>query len=222
MDKKMKSTIDLICGLCDKVDLGGEASNRYRTILSKMTPAEFEEFMLSLKNGEDVLYVNIPNLQKKNVTFENNIKVAKSLGVDFFKRLSIVDQHTGKRFLTPLKYAIFHLPLRRQIQTIGSGISVATDESKIDPTTGQVVGDSQAASVSTPETFILYSKGLQKSIVELTKVRGGDTEAMRYAYNNLNTTGSCSIEEVMQLNTRATSTVTLNNMLTAMHIDNNI
>lgn len=52
----MKSTIDLICGLCDKVDLGGEASNRYRTILSKMTPAEFEEFMLSLKNGEDVLY----------------------------------------------------------------------------------------------------------------------------------------------------------------------
>lgn len=222
MNKKMKTTIDLICDLCDKVDLGGEASKRYRTILSKMTPEEFDGFMTSLKNGEDVLYVNIPNLQKKHVTFENNIKVAKSLGVDFFKRLSIVDPKTGKRFLTPLKYAIFHVPVRRQIQTISSGISVATDESKIDPTTGQVVGTSQAASISTPETFILYSKGLQKSIVELTKVRGGDTEAMRYAYNNLNNTGSCSIEEVMELGTRATSTVTLNNMLTAMHIDNNI
>lgn len=222
MNKKMKSTIELICSLCDKVDTGGDASNRYRTILSKMTDDEFHEFMLSLKNQDDVLYVNIPNLKEKHVTFENNVKVAKELGVDFFKRLSIVDPKTGKRFLTPQKYAIMHLPIRRQIQTISSGISVATDDSKIDPTTGQVVGDSQAASISTPETFILYSKGLEKSIVELTKVRGGDNDAMRYAYRKLNETGSSSIAEVMELGTRATSTVTLNNMLTAMHIDNNI
>ena len=150
------------------------------------------------------------------------MKVSKELGINFFKRLYITDPHTGKRYLTNKSYAIFDLPVRRQIQTIKSGLSVATDTSKVDPTTGQVVGDSQAASISTPETFILYSKQLNKSIVELTKIRGGDNDALRHTYRRLEETGEATIEEAMRLGTTATSTVTLNTMLKAMHIDNNI
>lgn len=222
LNKKQKATIDKIVEYVDKIDKTKRTGQMYRETLSALTEEQFHDYMLSLKNGEDTLYIQLPNLMEKGVTFENNLKVAKELGIDFFKKLRIVDPKTGKRFLTNKKYCILHLPVRRQIQTIDSGISTATDDTKIDPTTGQVIMDSQAAMLSIPETFVLYSRGLNKSIVELTKIRGGDTEAMRDTYRKLEQTGSATVTEAMKLGTRAQSTVTLNNMFKAMHIDNNI
>lgn len=218
----MKSTIDLIVSHVNMVDRTGEAGNRYQALLSKMSYEEFNDFMLSLKNGDDILYVNIPNLSKKGVTFENNVKVAEKLGVQFFQRLRITDPNTGKKFITPKRYCVIDLPVRRQIQTIKTGISVADDDNHIDPTTGQVVGVSKSASLSSPEALILYSRGLNKSLEEMLKVRGGDTDAQRYAYTKLQQTGSVSLSEVEQLGTRATSTDTLSTYLKAMHIDNNL
>lgn len=222
LELRKKATIDMICTHVDLIDKSGEASERYRKLLTPMSLSQFDDFMRSLQSGEDVLYVNMPNLKKPSITFENNLKVAKSLGVEIFHQLKITDPKTGKRFLTPRKYAILHLPIRRQIQTIKSGISVAEDDNHINPTTGQVTGVSKAASISAPESFILYSKKLNKSIEELNKVRGGDTEAQRYAYNKLQQTGMVSLSELEQLDTRATSSDTLSTFFKAMHIDNNI
>lgn len=219
---KRKSTTDMICKWMDKVDKTKEASTRYREVLTAMSDEEFHAFMESLRDGEDVLYVNIPNLKNKGVTFENNLTVGKQLGIEFFQHLTITDAKTGKEFLTPKKYIILHLPIRRQIQTIESGLSVADDESRIDPTTGQVVGSSQAASLSVPETFVLYSKGLLKSNIEMTKVRGGDTDALQAVYGALIETGQATLEDGFAPGTRATSTETLGTYLKAMHIDNNI
>lgn len=219
---KQKETIELICSLVDKVDVSKEASTRYRKYLSAMSPEAFQDFMMKLKKGEDVLYVNMPNLKKHGVSLDNNLKVAKSLGVEFYKRLRVKDPTTGKTYLTPRKYAVIDLPVRRQIQTIKSGISVPTDDRHIDAMTGQVTGISRAAKLTTPENFVLYSKGLEKSITELVKVRGGDTEAQIEAYNQIYETGSFSLKEIQALNTRAVSSITLNNLLKTMHIDNNI
>lgn len=220
--QKREEVSKLIYDVLKQIDPSGQEANRYKTLFSKMNDKQFEEYMISLRDKQDVIYVNIPSLKKRTITFENNVKVAKKLGIDFFKRLKIVDPTTGKYFLTPHKYAIFHLPVRRQIQTIKSGLSTATDNNTIDPTTGQVVGDSKAASLSTPETFILYSKGLKKSIVELTKVRGGDNDAMRHIYRKLEQTGSATLEEAFDLGTRATSTETLNTYFRTIHIDSNL
>lgn len=219
---KKDSTIDMICLYCDKIDKTKEASKRYRTVLGAMDDKAFHEFMESLKDGSDVLYVNVPNLKPKGISFENNMKVAKELNVKFFQRLIITDPKTKKEYLTPREYCILHLPIRRQIQTIESGLSVADDDSRVDPTTGQVVGSSQASSLSVPETFVLYSKGLINSNVEMTKIRGGDNDAMRAVYSSLIETGSANLQEGFSTGTRATSTETLGTILKAMHIDNNI
>lgn len=219
---KKASTIDMICTYCDKVDKTKEASKRYRTALEAMSDNEFHEFMETLRDGSDVLYINVPNLKPKGISFENNLKVAKELNVKFFQRLIITDPKTKKEYLTPREYCILHLPIRRQIQTIESGLSVAEDDSRVDPTTGQVVGASQAASLSVPETFVLYSKGLINSNIEMTKIRGGDNDAMRAVYNNLIETGTANLEDGFSTGTRATSTETLATVLKAMHIDNNI
>lgn len=219
---KRKSTIELICGWLDKIDKTKEASTRYREAFSKMSDERFHEFMLSLKNKEDVLYVNIPNLVTKGISFDNNLKVAKELGITFFHHLYITDPKTGKEFRTPEKYAIFDTPVRRQIQTIASGLAVADDDSRTDPTTGQVVGSSQAASLSINETYVLYSKRLNKSNVEMSKVRGGDREAMQAVYSQLIESGSATLEDAFATGTRATSTDTVGALFKAMHIDNNL
>lgn len=219
---KRKATIELICDWMDKIDTNKEASTRYREAFTAMSDDEFHEFMESLKNGEDVLYVNIPNLKRKGVSFERNLKIGEELGVKFFQHLIITDPKTGKEFKTPQKYAIFDIPVRRQIQTIESGLAVADDDSRVDPTTGQVVGSSQAASLSVPETFVLYSKGLMKSNVEMTKIRGGDNDAKQAVYTALIETGSATLEDGFATGTRATSTETMSAIFKAMHIDNNL
>lgn len=220
--EKQKSTINHICKLVDMVDKSGEASKRYRKYLSAMSVDEFHQFMLTLKNGEDVLYVNMPNLQKHGISLENNLAVSEKLGVKFFQRLKIVDPTTGKRFLTPKKYALIHLPVRRQIQTIKTGISVPVDDKHVDTMTGSVTGVSRAAKLTLPENYVLYSKGLTESIKELMKVRGGDTDAQIVAYDKIHKTGNYSLAEIDQLGTRAISTITLNTLLKTIHIDNNI
>lgn len=220
--EKQKKIIEMICEKVDKVDVSKEASTRYRKYLSKMSPEEFKEFMTLLKEGKDVLYVNIPNLKKHGVSLENNLKVAPELGVDFFKRLKVVDPTTGKQYVTPRKYMVVHLPIRRQIQTIQSGISVPTDNTHIDAMTGQVTGVSRAAKLTTPENYVLYSKGLHKSITELMKVRGGDVTAQIEAYNKIHEQGTFSLNQMSQLGTRATASTTLNILFKTMHIDNNI
>ena len=219
---KQKHIIDLICQKVDLVDKSKEASTRYRKYLSAMSTEEFHAFMLMLKNGEDVLYVNIPNLKDHGVSLDNNLKVAEKLGVQFYQRLKIIDPTTGKRFLTPRKYAVIHLPVRRQIQTIKSGISVPVDDKHIDTMTGQVTGVSRSAKLTLPENYVLYSIGLEKSIAELVKVRGGDTDAQLVAYDRIHKTGSFTLTEMLQLPSRAVSSVTFNNFLKTMHIDNNI
>lgn len=220
--KKKADTIDFIVKHVNMIDKSGEAGERYEKHLTAMSLEEFDKFMQSLKNKEDVLYVNIPNFHSKSVTLTNNLEVAKKIGVEFFQRLRITDPITKKTFLTPRKYAVLHIPVRRQIQTIKSGLSYAVDNSKIDPTTGQVVGESKSAALSAPESFILYSKGLNKSITELTKMRGGDIQAQRHAYRKLHEQGFVTVDEISMLGTRVISTETFSNYLKAIHIDNNI
>lgn len=219
---KQKAIIDLICQKVDLVDVSLETSTRYRKYLTAMSPEEFHEYMLMLKNGDDVLYVHMPNLKSHGISLENNLKAAEKLGVSIYQRLSVVDPSTGKRFLTPKKYALIHLPVRRQIQTIKSGISVPTDDKHIDTMTGQVTGVSRSAKITLPENYVLHARGLDKSIIELVKVRGGDTDAQIHAYDKIHKTGTFTLAETMQLGTRAVSSITFNNMLKTMHIDNNI
>lgn len=221
-EKRKAEVIDFIVKHVNMIDKSGEAGERYQKYLTAMSLSDFHAYMTDLKEGNDILYVNVPNLKKRHVTLENNLKVAKEIGVEFFQRLKIVDPISGKTHLTPRKYLILHLPVRRQIQTIKSGLSYAVDNSKIDPSTGQVVGDSRSAALSTPEALILYSKGMNKAITELVKVRGGDVQAQRWAYRSMYETGSFTIQGAQELGTRAVSSETLSTYLKAMHVDNNI
>lgn len=200
---------------------GGGNKEIYEKALGKMTNAQFDDYMKKLESGEEVLSLTVPNLSKKRLSVERNLKVAKKLGHNFFQRLWLTDPHSGSTYLTPIPYLVVDLPLRRQAQLLTKKISIPESSDTADVLTGQATGPSKGASLSFPELQTLHAQGLEKTIEELIKFRGGDEEAYRAMNKELIDKGSVSLDSI-QTNSRVKSTETLSTFLKAAHIQNNL
>lgn len=218
-----KAAQDLILKWIKEIDPSGVNHDMYKNdIFPSMSDKAFGDWMQLIRDEKDYIFVNMPNLKGNKITVANNLKVAKKIGVDFFQRISQIDNDTGKRYTGTRKYLVIHLPIRRQIQMIADKISVQEGSGKRDALSGQVTQGTRGSSISYPETLVLYSQGLDRSITELVKARGGDEMASRLLKDEIIATGNASLANIENLPTRAKSTDTLSTMLTAMHIKNNL
>lgn len=218
-----KAAEELILKWIKEIDPSGVNHDMYKNdIFPSMSDKTFGDWMALIRDGKDYIFVNMPNLKGNKITVANNFKVAKKMGVDFFQRISQVDPETGKRYSGTRKYLVIHLPVRRQIQMISDKISVQEGSGKRDALSGQITQGTRGSSLSYPETLVLYSQGLDKSITELVKARGGDETASRMLNEEILSTGNASLSNIQKLPTRAKSSETLSTILTAMHIKNNL
>lgn len=218
-----KAAQDLILKWIKEIDPSGVNHDMYKNdIFPSMSDKAFDDWMQLIRDKKDYIFVNMPNLKGKKLTVANNLNVAKKMGVEFFQRISQIDNDTGKRYTGTRKYLVIHLPIRRQIQMIADKISVQEGSGKRDALSGQVTQGTRGSSISYPETLVLYSQGLDRSITELVKARGGDEMASRLLKDEIIATGNASLANIENLPTRAKSTDTLSTMLTAMHIKNNL
>lgn len=161
-------------------DKSGQNAAYYEEVFQKMSDAEFDHFMQKLITGENPLSGVVPNYGTVKVTVMNNVKMAESMGYEMYKRIWVEDPLTGRRFLTPGKHLVYETNVCRQVQTLDHKISVPKDNKSVDERTGQPTGDSRAAQCSGPELMMLKSRGLNKTIIEMMKFRGGDNVSMRY------------------------------------------
>lgn len=210
-----------ILRVVEKILPGGGNKEIYEEMLGKMTNAQFDDYMAKLDSGEETLPLTVPNLSKKRLSVERNLKVGKELGHDFFQRLWLTDPNTGTTYLTPIPYLVVDLPLRRQAQLLNKKISISEDAAHSDVLTGQATGPSKGASLSFPELQTLHAQGLDKTIEELIKFRGGDEVAFRAMDNELVQRGSVSLDAI-RTNSRVKSTETLATLLKAGHIETNL
>lgn len=220
-----KAAEALILKWVNKLDTSGVNGKMYKDeIFPNLNDRQFDEWMKKIESGSEYLFINIPNLTGKTVTVKNNLKVAEEMGVKLFQKITQTDELTGKRYTGTREYLIIDLPIRRQIQMITNKISIQAAGAKRDDLSGQIAGTSKnkGASISYPETLVLYSQGLDNTIVELLKVRGGDVEASRMVHENITSQGFANLSEVDELPTRAKSSDTLSTFLKAMHLDNNL
>lgn len=206
----------------DKLLPGGENVKIYEEQLAKLTDAQFDAYMTKLESGEETLFLVAPNLSKNRLSVDRNLEIAKELNHNFFERLWLTDPHTGTTYLTPVPYLVVDLPLRRQAQLLNKKISIPDNNSHIDEMTGQATGPSKGSKLSFPELQTLYAQGLDRTIEELIKFRGGDTEAFRQMNAEMIDKGSVSLDALIDKGTRVKSTETLNILLKAMHFDNNL
>lgn len=220
---KRKQVEQLILTYIKKLVTGDDNYNLYVNLFKNMTDAEFHQFMLDLKEDKTRLQVIIPTGDEKNkVSVDNNFKLAKELGYNFFQRLVFPATDDEVGFTTPVKHIIYKLPIRAVTQSLTKKISLPDSNIRRDALTGQVTGDDKSAKLTLPEIQVLIGLGLDKSIEELLKHRGGDLGAENALIKSLVTFGDVSQSQIADYGTGVKSTETLKSLLLGMHINSTL
>lgn len=218
MNAKRKQVQDLILKYVGLIVSGPENVKLYEDLFASMNDQEFDKFMHRIKDGTAHISVVVPNDGKTRVTVENNFKVGKMLGYDFFQRVKVLNHPDYPDHMLPNKMLTMVLPIRRAQQLLNKKISIPEHNNDIDPLTGQVRGASKAAKLTYPEQQIMLTMNLDKSALELAKIRGGDQYASKKLNDDLFKDGTATQEQVNQYSTKPTSTQTLKRYLEGMHI----
>lgn len=202
----------------DAIDKSGKNSKIYKDLFAKMTDNDFGKFVNDLKSGEDIIAIYLTNLVD-HLTIEDLLKLADKMGIKLFERIRRWDPALEKYYLTPNKYCVLELPVRRMSQFIDHKLSVAEGDNKIDLLSGQVVREDKAASISQVEIQTMYARNLKKTIKELVKQRGGDVVAFGNYKRELEENGSTTL--LTDTNSVPRSAVVLDALLSGMQLDSN-
>lgn len=217
-----KAATDMILKYIEKILPGSPNTAFYAKRLPEMTDREFDQFMKNLEDGTEILTIKTPNLSKQKLDLQRNLAIAKELGHDFFQYLILTDPTTGEVYKTPVKYLVIDVPLRRQVQLLQSKATIPENNKHIDELSGQSTGPSKGSKISFPELQVLFAQGLDATITELIKFRGGDAKAFNAMNRAIIENGGVSIEYLSQFNTKVKSVTTLATLLKTIHLDNTL
>lgn len=221
MTKNRKAAEAFILKYIEKIAPKSGNRQMYENRFSKMSDKEFDQYMADLESGKQSIYIIDPNFMD-SITVENNLEVAKELGHNFFQRLWIKGKKGLPDHLTPIEYMVVDLPVRRASQTLTKKISVPKHQKVIDALTGQPTGESKGAKISYPELQVLAAMGMEDTLVELMKYRGGDNKG-HIAYNAmLSKYGRTNLSTLKNYASGVESTTTLKTFLTAAHLKNTL
>lgn len=217
-----KKAEEFILQFMKDIEPTGYNVEQWKKVFASMSDKQFDDFMKDLRDEKKFLVVFKPMYEGKGLTTENNLKVAEKYGLKFFERLIFTDNGDVPDYKTPIEYLVIDLPYRRQSQTLDKKISLPDDNKVIDELTFQPTGPSKGAKISQPELQVLIGMGLDNSISELIRFRGGDRGGFN-AYNAMFTRyGSANLQTLGQYSTGVESTKTLKTILTSMHLSQNI
>lgn len=217
-----KKAEEIILTYLGKISPGNKTIDAYKEKFKKMNNSEFQKFMEDLRDGKVRLVMIQPPMSEKKITIENNLKVAKELGFKFHKRLWIGPTRTEPKYLTPVSYMVMDLPVRRMAQTLSKKISAPSNINVVDRISGQVTGKSKGASITYPELLILAGMGMDKSVEELIKYRGGDQGGLRGLLGMADKFGTIRLDRLEMFSTEVNSKKTVRDMLVGAYIRNNL
>lgn len=221
MSKRAEATA-FILKYIEKLLPGSPNTAVYKEQLEGLSEVAFGDFMKRLRTGEEVLSIMTPNLSKAKLDLKRNLAIAKELKHEFFEQLELTDPTTGTQYLTPIKYLVLDLPLRRQVQLLDKKYSIPENNKHVDELSGQATGSSKGSKVSFPELQVLFAQGLESTITELIKFRGGDNKAFNAMNRAIVENGGVSIEQLSKLGTKPKSVTVLSTLLKGMHLDNTL
>lgn len=199
-----------------------ESVKQVEQMLNGLSDVQFDRYMQQLRDGEQIIPYIAPNLQDIELSSETNLSIAEELDHSFFEQIWLTDSSTGETYLTPKKYLVIDLPVKRLQQHLQEKISIPEHNRSIDDRTGQVVGESKGATISFPELQVLYAQGLDETIRELFTIRGGNEQDFREYERQIMQSGQVSLDAIDDPDSRVRSTEVLSALLKAAHIQNNL
>ena len=217
-----KQTEEFIITWINKIAPGGENGAIYQKLFSEMDDEAFDNFMKALDKDEARLAIIIPNFGKTGVTTERNLQLAKELGHKFFQKIWFEGDSETPTYLTEIPYLVVDLPLRRQAQLLTKKISIPQDNKTVDDLTGQPTGASKGSRISYPETQVMAAMGLDHTLTEFLKFRGGDLKGFDAMNESISRTGGVSMQAIDHLASGVESTRALKTYLTCMHLQSTL
>ena len=216
-----KAAEELLYKYLKKMEGGGTVNVEiYKKLFAAMSNAEFDAFVGQVERKEIYISMIVPNASKDvKLATERNIAVGEELGAKFHQRIVMTDALTGEEILTPKEYLIVHLPVRRQNQHLIKKRSIPDSKKVIDTLSGQVTADSKGSAISLPELLALEGRGVEDSVLEMIKVRGGDAEALKAMEQAIREQGAFRLGPIEELGTKPTSTESLRALLLSLHLD---
>ena len=215
MPKNRKAAEAVCLKWINEIAPGGDNANIYKGLFAAMTDKDFDSYIQDLTTGKKFLVIIAPNFGKVKLTTENNLRIAKELGHDFFQKLWIEGKEDMPTYLTPIKYLVLPLPIRRASQMLTKKTSVPDHMKVVNALTGQPTGESQGAKISYPELQIAAAMGLDKTMVELMKYRGGDIRGGAALTAMLSKLGKANLSTLSQFASGVESTRLLKSFLTS-------
>lgn len=190
----------------------------YADMFTSMDDEQFDKFIEGLDNGSIKLALITPIMAEQALDVQRNLDLAKELGHEFFERIWMDGKEGSAPYLSSVPYLVMDLPLRRQAQLLVTKISIPEHNRSVDNLTGQPTGDSKGSKISYPEVQILAALNLDKTLTELIKFRGGDTQGFNAMNEQIARSGGVSQDAIASLGTKVKSSDALRVYLTAMHL----
>lgn len=222
MPGNRKKAEEFILEFVSDIEPTGYNVEQYKKAFEGMSDKDFDIWMKNIRDGKSHLVLFKPLYEAKGLTVENNLKIAEKYGLNYFEKLVYSNNADCPDFKTPIEYLVIDLPYRRQSQTLAKKVSIPDNNKVIDELTYQPTGDSKGAKISYPELQVLIGMGLENTISELIRFRGGDRNGFN-AYNAMFLRyGNANLKTLENYSTGVESTKTLRIYLTSMHITNTI
>lgn len=215
---RKKAEKELLDGI-EAILPGSENTQIYKNMLAGMSDKQFEKFIDDLDAGRVIPSLIVPNFGKIRLSVKRNLALAKLWAHEFFERIWFQDNDDRPAYLSNERYLIVDLPLRRQAQLLTKKISIPEDNKSVDDYTGQPTGKSKGSRLSYPEIQLMASAGLDYSILELIRLRGGDTQSFHAMNTMLSRHGSVSQKSIEPYGGTVQSKQTLHTLLTCMHYE---
>ena len=200
---------------------GNSDTPRYKRYLEGLTEKEFEAYMLSLKSGEKYLTITAPNFAESTISIERNFALADKLGIPLFQKVWHEDAD-GNKYLTPIEFLVVLVPMRLASQRLAKKMSIPRTQRVINTLTGQPTGDSKGAAISFPELRVCAAMGLDSTMIELMKYRGGDLRGAAALNASLLRTGSANLKTLAHFASGVESTATLRTYFNSIMLKANL
>ncbi len=220
-DKRNK-TEKFIIHYINKILPDGKNAKLYEEKFRSLNDSEFEQFMMDLKSGKVILSLLAPNGKEIKLDVKRNLDIAKELGHEFFQRYWNRTPDGAGWYLSNDKYLVIDVPIRRQAQLLVKKISYAKDNKTIDALTGQPTGKSKGSRISYPELQMMVANGLDYSLLEFMKFRGGDEKGFNAMETSISRTSGVSLKAISPYSGNVKSAETLYLLLTGMHLQNSL
>ena len=221
MAKNRKKAEEFLLKVVKDGDPTGRTLAMVKEQLAKMDDKRFNEMIERIRAGKEYIPLIVDNHTERALNTEQALDLCEKYNIEIFQRFWYRHPVIGVKVLSNHKVPFVHMMVRRQIETLMNKMSVSDDNSTVDTLTGQPIHG--ASATTQPESLVYLEKGLDASLVEKLKYRGGDVEGGRLFDQSLIETGKVSTSQLYEQNNTTTRGVqTADIYLTSAHYETNL